>query len=1245
MGAMDQQRVRGSVAKQEALMQLLSSDPSLMHSFDDDLLASITLASNPNASAPQSGSSTAAVTRHTLIDPRMSYDDRNAGSASTSSGVAMRYASKGDRVNVHLYSEADTRNTRKQPNARAPKATAASEATSTMKTAATPAAVAETGSNGKKDGETRDRSNAVTREGARQPQKLVSLFDENLFALDQGKSTKASTPQPTPPSSGSAAASATPAASGAPASIIVKAKSMSPSKKSIKKAKANNRRRAQPTTVTKALTMEDQFEFGRTNSYGDDLSATESCTGSNPESSSHGSNQSDESSICMSSVSVQESSSVAVGSVAPVSSSGAATLGKQKSSHSVLDHRCFVARDQWVQKNTRRCCHVCEREFGVLRKRHSCRMCGEVICSRCSVFRAVNLSVVEGKCRICSCCSLSYRRKVEELVNSNPAADPQDRESISSSTSNTIPTPPNSSSEAPPSPPSPPPSSSTDPPSSLTASSLSNLAECTASLLSAVPSRCDSDLSTLLSASDCSFSSSSLSSSDLASFRYSSRNIEEELEAALKARQLEKEVEASRNRIQELEVRIQDQENQKDLLSAEQQNQLDEAREMISLLQEKLRQQEVSAREAAVTRDTICLTNLRQVEMYTNDDEESRALRQKLKILERQLQQAGINVAEVIPYEVAKAKVAEIAKRLQEIGSSEVVLDDKLAQAAARKEYYKLEQDMEKYNTALVMTDEYIEEERRKEALWEDENRDANLRALLLLRSAIPVDISRLSEQQLKALTTPSGVAFSADLAKRLKRTNVLQLLRVDPKDIVRMHPSVIEGYRTTGLTLLERRALHVVMQVSFKEWKRQQKDEMSQKKFQWYTKLRDALVSAVLHFNQHCEGTGGRDVKTHSCKLLGLSCPVKAEAKVEALYTLGLGFPATDVYCVQEVIKSDPEGAGEKALQEAQSYAREMIANQRQRELKTHYKMSMRQVAQAMGALEEMDAILERIKVLDDSFTLPGREGISEIDESKQKEVLSNCDSVLQATRELVLLLAKRAGICMVGKRNPENDEADTRSPLEVQAAVSAVELLHSLLDDIRDLYGNSSAVSRGTLRFVYELLEDVRDKNASAVDDDNVTDASSACKRVAWKERPTTTDVACNDSGEAGSGESGAAVHSAQRIPAADAVARPPVLPTSASLFDAIRTRRKQSGKDHKTATESSERKEAPASEETETQQAAAPAATKQPLDLFAAIRARQCKVAAAKEKESATSSTLQHPKRIVSSEADPQANTSSA
>ena len=77
------------------------------------------------------------------------------------------------------------------------------------------------------------------------------------------------------------------------------------------------------------------------------------------------------------------------------------------------------------------------------------------------------------------------------------------------------------------------------------------------------------------------------------------------------------------------------------------------------------------------------------------------------KKLEKQLEQAGVAIAEDIDYDVCLKKVAEIGKRMGEIGGSDVTHPDKEEQNRLREEYFKLEQEMEKYNNALLMTDEY----------------------------------------------------------------------------------------------------------------------------------------------------------------------------------------------------------------------------------------------------------------------------------------------------------------------------------------------------------------------------------------------------------------------------------------------------------------------------------------------------------------------------------------------------------
>ncbi|KAK1935070.1 1-phosphatidylinositol 3-phosphate 5-kinase FAB1 [Phytophthora citrophthora] len=1019
-------RVLSSPSKQKALVQLMSSDPSLLNGLDDDLLASITLSDPPKKSLEQ----------------------------------------RPERKTIQLYPE-DASFIEKKTSKRVPvaincgKRPSLTRATTVLLSPSSNAqAVAATVSS-------RQNGPGWTRRTTIQRPAMV-LYDESMLQSNKGGSTK-------------------------------------------KRAKRMRRRRRKGST-----------------------SGSDSSTNNSEEENSQ-----------------QEFTSVTHDSVESDSDEGTQVVRSYavEASHLLLDHHHFVSREQLIPRSSRKACYVCMREFNVLRKRHSCRMCGEVICSRCSVFRQVNLPVLEKKFRICSCCFVAYRKKLEETEkpqeeeeSSDPVSDGSDhRDSARGGSITEVSAPPSSGTFL------------FHPPASLSSESNSDR----------------SSQNTMNTMSDFSFSSDTLY--DMSAFLPGSlsvsRNMEDELEAVLKAKQLEKEVEASQQRIHDLEAQIASQESQQDLLSAEQQLQLKDARATIKLLQDQLRTQEMSARQAAHNRDSICLSKLRQTELYANEDDESNALKKKLKVLERQLKQAGISVAEVIPYELAKRKVAEISKRLQEIGSSEIVLEDKQAQAAARKEYYILEQEMEKYHMALVMTDEYIEEQRRQEQEWEDANQAANRKALRQLRSTIPVDISRLSERELIEFKTPTGIKFPAELARRLKRTNVLQLLRTDPKTIVKMHPSVIEGYRTTGITLLERRALHAVMKEPCRVWKKQQNDEMAQKKYAWYCKLKEAFVTAATNLQSHCKVTTGSDVDPaqHSCELLGLACPVRAEERVRKLYC-NLGFTPEAEFVQEEILKSDPEGAGEKALLEAQAHAREMVANQRQRDLKAHYRMNMREVAQAVGALEEMDSVLDQVRVLDASFPV--------LDELE----VSQCNALLNSVRELLLLFAKRAGICITGKRDSAKDEEDTRSPVEIREVSRAIIFLQEVLVDVKELLfkedgmlrGNKSVTAAATFKAVQELLDDVVQKNSAALDEPQEIQST----RVSWRKRTNTPQPLSSEN-------------------LSQPVQNQPPAPPSALLFDAIKARRKHNGK------RVSESKRGSTHE--------AQKANK-PLDLMAAIRARK-------------------------------------
>ncbi len=126
---------------------------------------------------------------------------------------------------------------------------------------------------------------------------------------------------------------------------------------------------------------------------------------------------------------------------------------------------------------------------------------------------------------------------------------------------------------------------------------------------------------------------------------------------------------------------------------------------------------------------------------------------------------------------------------------------------------------MERYNTDLMQTEEYQAEQLRNEKKWDDDNAPENLEALKKLRRHMPVNIKNMSEAELTNQPTPNGKFLPNAIAKKFKRTNVLQCLRLNPADLERMHPSTLENMRVTGLTLTERRAIYAHLKVLVPKW------------------------------------------------------------------------------------------------------------------------------------------------------------------------------------------------------------------------------------------------------------------------------------------------------------------------------------------------------------------------------------------------------------------------------------------
>lgn len=131
-------------------------------------------------------------------------------------------------------------------------------------------------------------------------------------------------------------------------------------------------------------------------------------------------------------------------------------------------------------------------------------------------------------------------------------------------------------------------------------------------------------------------------------------------------------------------------------------------------------------------------------------------------------------------------------------------------------------------------------------------------------------------------------------------------ILRMDPADIELMHPSSLEGMRTTGLTLLERRALHEHLKGIAPKWKAMANDKMCERKWMWHASLQSKFKEMLEIYDKHAEayGTKCNAPVGSACSLRGNRCPIKADLGID--YSGDYGFPEHAEYEKQSVAKSN---------------------------------------------------------------------------------------------------------------------------------------------------------------------------------------------------------------------------------------------------------------------------------------------------------------------------------------------------
>jgi hypothetical protein len=127
------------------------------------------------------------------------------------------------------------------------------------------------------------------------------------------------------------------------------------------------------------------------------------------------------------------------------------------------------------------------------------------------------------------------------------------------------------------------------------------------------------------------------------------------------------------------------------------------------------------------------------------------------------------------------------------------------------------------------------------------------------------------------------------------------------------MHPSSIEGMRTTGLTLTERRALHEHLKDLGPKWKTMASDKMAERKWMWHESLKNKDKELVDKYQPHIDQYGPPDNHPYAkrndpngggCPLLGNQCPVKADLAID--YNNDYGFPEGPEYNIDKAVKSN---------------------------------------------------------------------------------------------------------------------------------------------------------------------------------------------------------------------------------------------------------------------------------------------------------------------------------------------------
>ncbi|KAF0683717.1 Aste57867_24279 [Aphanomyces stellatus] len=98
---------------------------------------------------------------------------------------------------------------------------------------------------------------------------------------------------------------------------------------------------------------------------------------------------------------------------------------KGRQNNDILSVEQIINQDDWVPNSERQRCHVCTRNFTHLRRKHHCRMCGEVVCGNCTLKKLAQIPQRTSlqEVRVCMSCVLNHANK-----QANPMAAQQQQQ-------------------------------------------------------------------------------------------------------------------------------------------------------------------------------------------------------------------------------------------------------------------------------------------------------------------------------------------------------------------------------------------------------------------------------------------------------------------------------------------------------------------------------------------------------------------------------------------------------------------------------------------------------------------------------------------------------------------------------------------------------------------------------------------------------------------------------------------------